>query len=248
MPGWRKVSDLRQAITIGNLLQMSSGLAFDESYGDPLADVTQMLFVAGDKAKFAASKPLVHPPGAYWDYASGTSLILAGILRGSFDNERDYLRYPRERLFGPLFMRTALIEPDATGTFVASSLMYASARDFARLGLLYLQDGMWQGARILPQGWVAFSLTPAKHAPDQSYGAHMWLKLPLSEGYGEPPLPDDAYYFLGHEEQIVAIIPSRELVIVRLGRTMEGGKWDHARDLAPIVAAFPTRQLSLEQR
>jgi CubicO group peptidase (beta-lactamase class C family) len=248
MPGWRKVSDLRQAITIGNLLQMSSGLAFDESYGDPLADVTQMLFVAGDKAKFAASKPLVHPPGAYWAYASGTSLILAGILRGSFDDERDYLRYPRERLFGPLFMRTALIEPDATGTFVASSLMYASARDFARLGLLYLQDGMWQGARILPQGWVAHTLTPAKHAPDQSYGAHMWLKLPLSGGYGEPPMPDDAYYFIGHEEQIVAVVPSRDLVIVRLGRTMEGGKWDHARDLAPIVAAFPARGSSLEQR
>jgi CubicO group peptidase (beta-lactamase class C family) len=248
MPGWRKEGDPRRDITVGNLLQMSSGLEFDESYGDPLADVTQMLFVAGDKAKFAASKPLIHPSGTYWDYASGTSLILAGILRGSFDDERDYLRYPRERLFVPLGMRTALIEPDATGTFVASSLMYASARDFARLGLLYLQDGVWQGERILPEGWVAYTVTAAKHAPDQSYGAHMWLKLPLSEGYGEPPMPDDAYYFLGHEEQIVAVVPSRDLVIVRLGRTMEGGKWDHARDLAPIVGAFPARGSSLEQR
>jgi hypothetical protein len=76
----------------------------------------------------------------------------------------------------------------------------------------------------------------------------MWLKLPLSEGYGEPPMPEDVYYFLGHEEQIVAVVPSRDLVIVRLGRTVEGGKWDHARDLAPIVAAFPARGSSLEQR
>jgi CubicO group peptidase (beta-lactamase class C family) len=239
MPEWRGEGDPRRNITIGDLLHMSSGLAFDESYGDPLADVTQMLFVAGDKAKFAATKPLAHPPGTYWDYSSGTSVILAGILRGSFANERDYLRFPRERLFAPLGMRSALIEPDAAGTLVASSLMYASARDFARLGLLYLQDGVWQGERILPEGWVAYTLTPSSHAPDQSYGAHMWLKLPLSEGHGEPPMPDDAYYFLGHEEQIVAIVPSRDLVIVRLGRTMEGGAWDHARDLAPIVAAFP---------
>ncbi|HEU4475661.1 MAG TPA: serine hydrolase [Methyloceanibacter sp.] len=240
-PEWRGEDDPRRNVSIDNLLQMSSGLAFDESYGDALADVTQMLFVAGDKAKFAASKPLIHEPGGYWEYSSGTSVILAGILRASFADQRDYLRYPRERLFAPLGMRTALIEPDAAGTFVGSSLMYASARDFARLGLLYLEDGVWQGERILPEGWVAYTLTPAKHAPEQSYGAHMWLKLPLSAGYGEPPMPDDAYYFLGHEEQTVAIVPSRDLVIVRLGRTTEGGDWDNARDLSPIAAAFPAR-------
>lgn len=239
MPEWRGEDDPRRRISVGNLMQMSSGLAFDESYDDPLADVTQMLFVAGDKAKFAASKPLAHPPGSSWEYSSGTSVILAGILRASFANERDYLRYPRDRLFGPLGMRTALIEPDAAGTFVASSLMYASARDFARLGLLYLRDGVWRGERLLPEGWLAYTLTPAGHAPEQSYGAHMWLKLPLSEGHGEPPMPDDAFYFLGHEEQIVAVVPSRDLVVVRLGRTMKGGDWDHARDLSPIVAAFP---------
>jgi CubicO group peptidase (beta-lactamase class C family) len=239
LPEWIGSGDPRSDISLDDLLRMSSGLAFDEGYGDPLADVTQMLFVAPDKVKFAAEKPLLYPPGEHFDYASGTSVILAGILRGTFRDEDDYLRYPRERLFGPLFMRSALIEPDAAGTFVASSLMYATARDFARLGLLYLQDGVWQGERILPEGWVAYSLTPTKGAPDASYGAHIWLKLPESERMGEPPMPADAYYFLGHEEQIVAIVPSRELLIVRLGRTPEGGAWDHARDLAPIVAAFP---------
>jgi hypothetical protein len=220
---------------------MSSGLAFDESYDDPLADVTEMLFATGDMAKFAASKPLVHPPGSSWAYSSGTSVIISGVLRTTFAAERDYLGYPRERLFGPLGMRSAVLEPDASGTLVGSSLLYASARDFARLGLLYLRDGVWQGERILPEGWVDYTLTPAKHAPDASYGAQMWLKLPESEAYGEPPMPEDAYYFLGHEEQIIAIIPSRDLVIVRLGLTETGGDWDHARDLAPIVNAFPPK-------
>lgn len=239
LPEWWGKGDPRRDISLDDLLRMSSGLEFDESYNDPLADVTQMLFVAGDKARLAASKPLIHPPGTHWHYASGTSLIISRILRDSFASESDYLRYPHERLFAPLGMRSALIEPDAAGTLVGSSLMYASARDFARLGLLYLQDGVWRGMRLLPEGWVAYTLTPTKHVEDESYGAHMWLKLPLSEGLGEPPMPEDAYYFLGHDEQIVAVIPSRDLVIVRLGLTQKGGAWDHARDLAPILAAFP---------
>jgi CubicO group peptidase (beta-lactamase class C family) len=241
LPEWRGEGDPRREISLDNLLRMSSGLEFDESYADPLADVTQMLFVAGDKARFAASKPLIHPPGTHWHYSSGTSVIIARILCDSFASESDYLRYPRERLFAPLGMQSALIEPDAGGTLVGSSLMYASARDFARLGLLYLQDGVWQGIRLLPEGWVAYTLAPTSHVEDGSYGAHMWLKLPLSEGLGEPPMPEDAYYFLGHDEQIIAVIPSRDLVIVRLGLTQKGGAWDHARDLAPIVAAFPAR-------
>jgi hypothetical protein len=242
LPEWRKDGDPRRDISLDDLLRMSSGLAFNESYDDPLADVTQMLFAEGDMAKFAAAKPLLRPPGTHWHYASGTSLILAGILRDTFATERDYLRYPRERLFDPLGMRSAAIEPDAAGTLVASSLLYASARDFARLGLLFLQDGVWRGERLLPEGWVAYSLTPTKDAPDGNYGAHMWLSLPQSGALGEPPMPNDAYYFLGHEEQIVAIVPSRDLVVVRLGLTQKGGAWDHARDLAPIVQAFPPEE------
>jgi CubicO group peptidase (beta-lactamase class C family) len=243
LPEWRKDGDPRRDISLDDLLRMSSGLAFDESYDDPLADVTQMLFVAGDKAKFAAAKPLLHPAGSYWDYSSGTSVIVARILRASFATERDYLRYPRERLFDPLGMRSAVIEPDAAGTFVGSSLLYASARDFARLGLLFLQDGVWNGKPLLPDDWVVYSRGPARTLPDGSYGAHLWLRLPESAGLGVPPMPEDAYYFLGHDEQIVAIVPSRELVIVRLGLTQQGGAWDHARDLAPIVQAFPPAQL-----
>jgi len=241
LPEWWGKGDARREISIDDLLRMSSGLAFEESYDDPLADVTQMLFVTGNKAKFAAFKPLLHPPGAEWHYSSGTSLILARILHDSFASESDYLNYPRKRLFEPLGMRSALIEPDATGIFVGSSLIYATARDFARLGLLFLQDGVWQGRPLLPDDWMVYSRAPARALADGSYGAHLWLRLPLSPRLGVPPMPEDAYYFLGHEEQIVAIVPSRDLVIVRLGLTQKGGAWDNARDLAPIVEAFPPR-------
>jgi CubicO group peptidase (beta-lactamase class C family) len=200
-----------------------------------------MLFVRGDKAGFAAAKPLEHTPGTHWHYSGGTSNILAKILRQRFVDEREYLRFPRERLFEPLGMRSAVLEPDETGNFVGSSFMYASARDWARLGLLFLRDGAWGGRQLLPEGWVAYSLTPTQAAPEAQYGAHVWLKLPDSPQLGEPPLPEDAYYMLGYDEQVVTVVPSRDLVIVRLGLTRETGAWDTARDLGPIVQAFPPR-------
>jgi CubicO group peptidase (beta-lactamase class C family) len=241
LPEWQGSNDPRRDITPDQLLRMTSGLAFDETYSNTNSDVIQMLFVQGDMAAFAAAKPLAHPPGTVWNYSGGDSHILARLLRNSFAREGEYLRFPRERLFDPLGMRTAVLEPDAAGTFVAASFMYASARDWARLGLLFLQDGAWQERRLLPEGWVAYSLTPTRPAPDARYGAHMWLKLPQSPKFGEPPMPEDSYYMLGYDQQIVATIPSHDLVIVRLGLTPDTGPWDPARDLAPIVNAFPMK-------
>jgi CubicO group peptidase (beta-lactamase class C family) len=152
------------------------------------------------------------------------------------------LRFPRERLFEPLGMRSTVLEPDASGTFIGCSFLYASARDWARLGLLFLHDGVWQGERLLPEGWVAYSLKPTIQSPEDEYGAQVWLKLPESAELGEPPMPEDTYYLLGYNEQVVAIVPSHDLVIVRLGLTREGGDWDNARDLAPLVNAFPIRE------
>ncbi len=238
LPEWRSKDDQRAKITLDALLTMTSGLAFDESYGDTDSDVVQMLFGSGDMARYAAAKPLLSPPGSEWHYSSGTSLILARALRDSFASEDDYLAFPRRRLFDPLGMRSAVLEIDASGTFVASSFLYASPRDWARLGLLYLRDGVWNGERLLPEGWVQYSLTPATLS-DGRYGAHLWLKLPQSDALGEPPMPEDAFYMLGHDEQIVAIVPSRDLVIVRLGLTRKGGDWDPAREIGPIVGAFP---------
>jgi CubicO group peptidase (beta-lactamase class C family) len=119
--------------------------------------------------------------------------------------------------------------------------MYASARDWARLGLLFLRDGVWQGRRLLPEGWVGYTTTPTQKSPDGRYGAHFWLKLPDSPNLGEPRMPEDAYYMLGYDQQIVAVIPSRDLIIVRLGLTRKAKAFDHASELAPIMEAFPRR-------
>jgi CubicO group peptidase (beta-lactamase class C family) len=240
MPEWQGKNDPRRAITLDELMRMTSGLTFEENYSDYLGDAAQMLFVRGNAAAFAASKPLAHPPGTYFSYSSGTTNIIAGVLRETFADERDYLRFPRERLFEPLHMRSAVLEPDASGTFVGCSFLIASARDWARLGLFFLRDGVWQGKRLLPEGWVAYSLKPTLQSPEDEYGAQVWLKLPDSLGLGEPPMPDDAYYMLGYNDQVVAIVPSRDLVVVRLGLTRASGDWDTARDLAPLVNAFPT--------
>jgi CubicO group peptidase (beta-lactamase class C family) len=135
-------------------------------------------------------------------------------------------------------MTTAVIQPDASGTFVGSSFMYATARDWARFGLLYAQDGVWKGKRILPENWVNYSRTPA--APKSGYGAQFWLKVPLyfrKEGCDPVILPEDTFHAVGYQGQFVTIIPSRKLVIVRLGLTQLKGAWDHDVFVAGILAA-----------
>lgn len=242
---WQGDGDGRREITLDELLHMTSGLEFSEDYG-PGGDAGNMLFIKGDTSGYAAKMTLENAPGTHWEYSSGTTNIIARVLRQSFADEKEYLRYPRERLFEPIGMQSAVLEPDAAGIFIGSSYLYATARDWARLGLLYLQDGVWQGKRLLPEDWVKYTLTPEPHAPDARYGAQVWLKLDQgpagkSREVGEPPFPEDAYYMLGHYGQTVAIVPSRDLVIVRLGQTWEEGDWDPASVLAPIVNAFPPR-------
>ena len=240
VPEWRAPGDGRAAITMRHLLQMTSGLAFAEDYRNPLGDALWMLFGTGDAAHFAASKALVAPPGQRWSYSSGTTNIVARVLRrAAGGNEADYLAFPRRALFEPLGLASAVIEPDAAGTFVGSSFMFASARDWVRLGQLYLQDGVWDGVRILPEGWVAFSRSPAPAAPGGVYGAHFWLRLPrLYAPSGEAGLPEDAYHAVGHEGQILTIVPSRGLVVVRLGLSLGHGTWDHAAFLRRVLQAI----------
>jgi hypothetical protein len=236
-PEWSGAGDPRRAVTLRQLLHMSSGLAFTETYGNPLGDVIWMLFGTGDAAGYAARKPLAAPPGQRWSYSSGTTNILARALRGAVGGaEADYQLFPRRALFELLGMTSAVIEPDAAGTFVGSSLMFATARDWARFGLLFLQDGIWEGRRVLPEGWVTFSVTPAPAAPDGVYGAHFWLRL--GRGYapsGEHGLPPDTYHAIGHEGQILTVIPSHRLVVVRLGLSAGRGAWDHAAFLRRLL-------------
>lgn len=243
VPEWRGPGDPRADITLDQLLRMTSGLRFTENYGDPLEDVALMLFARANGAAYAIDKPLEAPPGTQWRYSSGTTNILSRIIRDAVGgNEQDYLAFPRHALFERIGMRSAIIEPDSSGTLVASSFMYATARDWARLGQLLLQDGVWKGERIVPEGWVRYMATLTPQSKRKDFGAHLWVKVPppfdsvVTPG---PSLPADTFHAVGHEGQFVSVIPSRKLVVVRLGLSRREHAWDHDAFLARLLEAFP---------
>jgi CubicO group peptidase (beta-lactamase class C family) len=214
-------TDERRAITINHLLQASSGLQWNERYFLPTSEFHEMFIRRDDKAGFAASLDLEYSPGTFFEYSSGSSNVLSRIVRQELGDD-EYYQLPYTRLFQKIGMYTALLEPDASGTFVTSSYCFASARDWARFGLLYLNDGMFNNERILPEGWVKYSTAPAPAAPNRKYGAQVWLNLGSTENASDrfvPGVPSDAYLFEGFEKNSVTIIPSQKLVVVRLGVT-----------------------------
>ncbi len=222
-------TDDRKSITIDQLLRMSSGLDFGEAYSRP-SDATKMLFLKKSAGTFAMQSKIGNPPGTKWYYSSGTSNILQEIIRRQFKTIADYQAYPHDHLFDKIGMHSAIIEPDASGTYIGSSFMYATARDWARFGQLYLQDGIWAGERILPEGWVSYSAKETPHS-DGQYGAHFWMD------HLDKSFPQDAYYADGYEGQYVVIIPSKQLVIVRLGCTQDDA-FDLNTFVKDIVAAI----------
>ena len=234
---WSSPGDPRRRITVSHLLRMSSGLEFDEGESNPSSDLLRMLYDEPDMAAFAAGKPLRGEPGARWKYSTGTTLILSRVLREALGDDA-YRNLPQRALFGPLGMTHAVLEADESGTWVASSYMYATAREWGRLGQLYLQDGVWNGTRILPEGWVTYTRTPAPAAPDSLYGAHFWLRSPAE--YRGPPatLPPGIFQAVGHEGQFITIVPTHDVVIVRMGRTRFPEAWAHDRFVASVLAAL----------
>lgn len=243
LPQWSGPGDGRARITLDQLLRMTSGLRFRENHGDPLEDVALMLFASADAAAYAIDKPLEFAPGTHWSYSSGTSTILSRVIRLAVGgSEEDYLQYPRRALFDRIGMRSAVIEPDASGSLLASSYMYASARDWARFGQLLLQDGVWHGEHLLPEGWVRYMATLTPQSVRRDFGAHLWLKVPPpfdSPVKPGPSLPSDAFHVVGHEGQFVSVMPSRALVVVRLGLSRGSHVWDHDAFLARLLEAFP---------
>jgi len=240
VPEWKDRSELHQQITLDQLLRMSSGLEFNEFYGIG-SDASLMLSVEPNASEFAADKPVVHQPDTFWSYSSGTSNIIAGIVKQAIGGDlQNYYEYTQRKLFRPLGIYSAQLEADAKGTFIGSSYMYATARDWAKLGQLFLQDGIWNGKRILPEGWVKYSITPTKTNPLNNFGAHWWLNRnpqqldadTFTAGIGDektkprqrrwPSVPEDAYYMSGFQGQFVVVIPSKQLVVVRLGYRTPG--------------------------
>ncbi|MGI8598273.1 MAG: serine hydrolase domain-containing protein [Chitinophagaceae bacterium] len=217
---WQKENDPRSAITTKHLLQQTSGLDFEEDYSKS-SDATRMLFQKGDMAAYVASRPLKDKPGQLFYYSSGNSNILSRMIR-EIVGEPDYHAFPYRELFHKLGMYSAILEPDASGTFVGSSYSYATARDWARFGLLYINDGVYNKERILPEGWVKQTTTPSPAAKKGEYGFQFWLnrgKLNNSSGKAFTGVPPDMFYAGGFEGQNVFIVPSKKLVVVRLGLT-----------------------------
>jgi CubicO group peptidase (beta-lactamase class C family) len=233
VPAWQAAGDPRAAITLQQLLDMRDGLDFNEVYEDPeVSDVLQMLFGRGqaDMASFAADRPLAAPPGTRFNYSSGTSNIISGIVAREVGAGQPYRQLLSDRLFDPLGMASATATFDDAGTWVAASYVYATARQYARFGLLYLRDGRWGDRRLLPEGWVDHGRRPRSVDPDDGdyYGSHWWTR--------ENPL--GTFWAAGHEGQYIDLCPALDLILVRMGRTGA----DHSEDLkgwrTRVIEAF----------
>jgi CubicO group peptidase (beta-lactamase class C family) len=217
VPQWGP-SDPRARITLEQLLAMRDGLDFAEDYAPDdqagaVSHVIEMLFGAGraDVAGFAASRPLAHEPGAVFNYSSGTTNVVSGIVARALGGEGPYRDHLRQRLFDPIGMRTADPRFDDAGTWVASSYVWATARDMARFGYLYLRDGVWDGTRLLPEGWVDHGRRPRSIDPvdHRLYGAQWWV---VGDELG-------TFWANGYEGQSILVCPGLDLVVVRLGKS-----------------------------
>jgi CubicO group peptidase (beta-lactamase class C family) len=211
---WSDAGDPRHAIMLDHLLAMRDGLDWIEDYVEARgSDVIHMLFGEGqdDVAAFAAARDLAAPPGTRFNYSSGTSNIVARVVADVVGPGEPYERFLRERLFDPIGMRTATPTFDAAGTWIGSSYVHAIAQDFARFGLLYLRDGVWDGTRLLPEGWVDHGRRPRSVDPDDGilHGAHWWA---VGDEHG-------SFWASGYEGQMVLACPALDLLVVRLGKT-----------------------------
>ncbi|MGC6487472.1 MAG: serine hydrolase domain-containing protein [Planctomycetota bacterium] len=238
--GWREEGDPRAQVRNHHLLAMSAGLRWNEDYTDPTSDALQMLLLRRDHAAAYAQQPAAAAPGSRYQYASGATNLLCRELRAAYSGRRAYWQMPA-RFFQRVGMHTAVLETDPSGTFVGSSYGYASARDWARLGQLFLQDGVMFGDRVLPEGWVARSTSvEASPASGGRFGWHIWLNRD-PDGAGPrtrrwPALPEDVFHMDGHEGQYVVVVPSEQLVVVRLGCTKSGG-FSMAALVRAVIAA-----------
>ncbi len=228
-------------ITLDHLLRMSSGLEFNETYGIG-SDAAIMLSIEPSAGKFAALKPVIYPPDSHWSYSSGTTNIISLVMRRAIaGDENSYYQFAQRELFEPLGISSATLELDAAGTIIGSSYMYATTRDWAKLGLLMLNEGVWNGVRILPKNWVTYSITATPTDLLNHYGAHFWLNYDPTDKEKQrvwPKLPNDTYYMGGFQGQRVVIIPSKGLVVVRMGFTTPGSNNGVEDLVAELIASI----------
>ncbi|QBZ97069.1 serine hydrolase domain-containing protein [Flavobacterium sangjuense] len=222
-------NDERSKITLNDLLHMNSGLEWEEDYSK-ISDVTKMLFQAEDMTKSQAEKPAKYKPNTHWNYSSGTTNLLSGILRKQFKTHQEYLDFWYSSLFDKIGMSSALTETDMAGNFVGSSYGWATTRDWAKFGLLYLHKGNWNGEQLFDESWAKYVATPTASSNGR-YGAQFWLN---AGGYF-PDVPKDMFYCSGYQGQMVAIFPSQNLVIVRMGLSED---FDFNKFLRDVIGSF----------
>ena len=227
-PEWNR--DPRANITLNNLLHMNSGLAWEEDY-TKISDVTKMLFLAEDMSEVQLHKPLVGEPGIIWNYSSGTSNLLSGFIRHQFATYQEYLDFWYTELIDKIGMHSMTLEIDLAGNYVGSSYSWATARDWAKFGLLYLNNGNWNGQQILDKNWIDYTVQPVEGS-NGLYGAHFWLNA----GGEYPDVPRDLFSANGFQGQHVFIIPSKDLVVVRFG-LVEHPDFDLNVFLREVIAA-----------
>lgn len=238
VPAWSGTP--KSSITVLDLLEMRPGLRFVEDYVDgDTSDCIAMLFGRGseDHAAYAASLPLDHPPGEVWNYSSGTTNIVTRIVGDVVGGGRDGMeRFLADRLFGPVGMTSAVPKFDTVGTWVGSSYVYATARDFAAFGELYRHDGVTrEGARILPEGWLDHARTFVAHDPTDDlpsgfdYGRHWWMW---------PEFPGSVAAH-GYEGQYIVVVPDRELTVVHLGKTPADHRGHVVAGIGDLIRSVP---------
>lgn len=224
-------NDERAKITLNDLLHMNSGLEWEEKY-DKICDATKMLFTEEDMTKSQIQKPLIGKPNNTWNYSSGTTNLLSGILRKKFKTHQEYLDFWYTDLLDKIGMNSAIVEVDMAGNFVGSSYGWATTRDWAKFGLLYLHKGNWNGEQIFAESWAKYVSTPT-NTSNGNYGAQFWLNT----GGRFPNAPKDMFYASGFQGQMVAIFPSHDLVIVRMG-LKEDPEFDFDGLLSGIVGCL----------
>jgi len=224
-------NDERSKITLNDLLHMNSGLAWDEDYNN-ISDVTKMLFLDIDMSKTQMNKPLVGAPDNSWNYSSGTTNLLSGFIRNQFKTHQEYLDFWYSALIDKIGMHSMVLETDLAGNYVGSSYGWATPRDWAKFGLLYLHNGNWNGEQLLNESWVNYTATPTNGSNGQ-YGAHFWLNA----GGVYPNAPTDLFSCNGYQGQRVFIIPSKELVVVRMGLT-EGEAFNFNSFLREVITSI----------
>ena len=223
-------TDGRKDITLKNMLQMQSGLAFEEEYSS-LSDATEMLYKTEDIVERASRNKLETTIGSKWYYSSGTTNMIMGLVRKEFNSHEEYLQFPYTRLFRKIGMNSAVLEIDESGNYIGSSYCYATPRDWAKFGLLYLNNGNWYGEQIIDTAWVDFTRQPAEHSGG-IYGGQFWMNV---DNVAYPDVPDDLFSCNGFEGQFVYIIPSRDLVVVRMG--LGSRAYDANTLLKEVIAA-----------